>query len=457
MTKHFRSILVYAAIFILAIAAFTLIRNEGERLYPVKTTQVTETTRSYENVASLLVHLLLALATVVTVARLLGWLFRFIGQPPVIGEVVGGILIGPSFLGTVAPSAYHFILPPELAPILSIVSQLGVILYMFLVGLDLNTDLLRTRMRPTIATSHASIMVPFLLGSLLALYLYPDFANPSVPFTSFSLFMGLAMSITAFPVLARILSDTGLIRTELGTTALICASFDDVTAWCLLALVVGVVQTGGRSFFLVASLTIAYIIFLLVFVRPLAARLSKSNDSSPPQGMIAVALVAMLISALLTEVIGIHAIFGAFLLGAIIPHDSNLSRGLTHRLHDIVTILLLPAYFAFTGMRTEIGLVSGLREWLVCGLIILVATMGKFGGTFFAARFTGLGSRTAAALGVLMNTRGLMELIVLNVGLDLGVISSKLFTMMVLMALVTTIITTPIVRRLAPAEVERVL
>jgi Kef-type K+ transport system membrane component KefB len=319
---------------------------------------------------------------------------------------------------------------------------------MFLVGLELNTDRLRSRVHTTVAISHASIVAPFVLGSALALYLYPRFSTSTVPFTSFALFIGLAMSITAFPVLARILSDSGLTRTELGTIALTCASVDDVTAWCLLAFVVGVVNDNANSAVMAATLTLAFVGFMVFVVRPIVARAAKSAERSPPQGTIAFALVAMLVSALATEAIGIHAIFGAFLLGAVIPHESKLALTLQESLTNVVTILLLPAFFAFTGMRTEIGLLSGTYYWLICGLIIAVATAGKFGGTLVAARWTGLPWRPAAGLGVLMNTRGLMELIVLNVGLELGVISPTLFTMMVIMALVTTIATTPILHGL---------
>jgi len=320
---------------------------------------------------------------------------------------------------------------------------------MFLVGLELDAGFLRGRVNSTIATSHASIVLPFVLGAGLALYLYPRFSTSNIPFTNFALFMGLAMSITAFPVLARILSDTGMTRTELGTIALTCAAVDDVTAWCLLAFVVGVVQTSANSALLVAALTLGFIGFMFIVVRPLAGRLiRKSEGREPSKGTIALIVVLLLASALTTEAIGIHAIFGAFLFGAVIPHSSNIARSLRESLENLVTILLLPAFFAFTGMRTEIGLVSGTREWLVCGLIILVATLGKFGGSFLAGRLTGLSWRHSAGLGVLMNTRGLMELIVLNVGFELGVISSTLYTMMVLMALVTTIATTPILHRL---------
>ena len=281
------------------------------------------------------------------------------------------------------------------------------------------------------------------------MYLYPRFSSDDVPFVSFALFMGIAMSITAFPVLARILSDLGMTRTPLGVVALTCAAIDDVTAWCLLALVVGVVQASAGSAPATIVLTLAFIAVMFIVVRPIVARLVHSaGERETSRGVIALTIAAMLVSALITESIGVHAIFGAFLLGGVIPHDSRLAHAMVGSLETVVTVLLLPAFFAFAGMRTEIGLLTGAGPWIACGLIILVATVGKAAGTFVAARLTGMSSREAAGLGVLMNTRGLMQLIVLNVGLDLGVIPPALFTMMVLMALATTIATTPVLRAL---------
>jgi Kef-type K+ transport system membrane component KefB len=294
--------------------------------------------------------------------------------------------------------------------------------------------------------------VPFVLGALLALALYPRLSSSNVPFMSFALFLGVAMSITAFPVLARILTDRRMLRTELGAIALSCAATDDVTAWCLLAFVVGVAQAQVGAGLLVAAGTLAYITLMFVLVRPLLRRVVARWDTEPlPRSAVAFVFVALLLSALATEYIGIHAIFGAFLLGAIIPHDSLVARTFTRHLEAVVTVLFLPAFFAFTGMRTRIDLVSGMDQWLLCGLIVVVATGGKFGGTVVAARLTGLRWRQAAALGTLMNTRGLMELIVLNIGLDLQVISPTLFAMMVVMALVTTLTTAPVLQVLMPS------
>lgn len=380
--------------------------------------------------------------------RVLGALLAKVRQPPVIGEVLAGIVLGPSLLGRLAPDVTAAILPASAAPQLRLVAELSVILYMFIVGLDLRADLLRGHARGVVLTSNASIVVPFLLGAALAVYLYPRLSPQDVPFTSFALFMGVAMSITAFPVLARIVNDRGLAETPLGTLALACAAVDDVTAWCLLALIVGIAQGRVESAVIVVALTAFFTGIMLLVVRPFLHRTFVASafrrKTDPSRDAIAIVLAGLLLSAIAAERIGIHAIFGAFLFGTILPRGGPLPDALKDKMHDLVTILLLPAYFAFTGMRTEIGLVAGANAWMLCALIILVATLGKFGGTFAGARLNGMDARTSAKLGILMNTRGLMELIVLNVGRDLNVISPTLFTMMVIMALVTTIATTPV-------------
>lgn len=438
----------YGLMVLAAIGAFLLIRRYGETLVAPPAVTLSSFAQASTPQADVLLHVLLALAAVIATGQILAKLFACLGQPPVIGEVIAGILLGPSLLGT-ALSA--LILPPSVAPFLSVIAQLGVILYMFTVGLELNAGLLRRHAHATVAISHASILTPFLLGALLALGLYPRLSTRDVPFTSFALFLGVAMSITAFPVLARILTDRKMHRTELGVIALSCAATDDVTAWCLLAFVVSVAQAHIGGGLLVAARALAYLVFMFAVIRPLLGRLALRWEPPPlPRSTVALVFVALLLSALATELIGIHAIFGAFLLGVAIPHDGAIARTFTRHLEQVVTIFLLPAFFAFTGMRTRIDLVSGLSQWLLCGAIVLVATVGKFGGTFVAARLTGLDSRRAAALGTLMNTRGLMELIVLNIGLDLKVISPTLFSMMVVMALVTTMATAPVLSFLLP-------
>ncbi|MFN7933887.1 MAG: cation:proton antiporter [Bryobacteraceae bacterium] len=398
-------------------------------------------------------HVLLALLLIIALARLMGWLFRRIHQPAVIGEVVAGIALGPSLLGQVWPEAAALLFPSEITPLLNVLAQVGVILFLFLVGLELNTDLLRQGSHSSVAISHASIAAPFLLGSTAALWMYTKYAGPGVSFAIFSLFLGIALSVTAFPVLARILTDSRMQRTRIGVLALTCAAVDDATAWCLLALLSSVAQAAPERAVLPFVLTILFI-GTMVTLRPLVLRLVRFQESRGKltQGGVAIVFMALLVCALTTEWIGIHALFGAFLLGAIIPHDSMVAAEIRGKLEDTVVVLLLPAFFAFTGLRTQIGLLQGFEHWMYCGVIILLASVGKFGGSYLAARFTGLDSNIAASIGVLMNTRGLMELIVLNLGLDLGILSPTLFAMCVIMALVTTVATAPILHYLRRKE-----
>ncbi len=439
-----RSLLPYAYMVVGGAVLYLLIRLFGNTLTPPA---APSKARPFSTVhVNDFLHVLLALALVIATARSLGALFKFIQQPPVIGEMIAGILLGPSLLGQIAPAASAYILPQSIAPLLNVISQFGVILYMFLVGLDLDPSILRGKAHSTIAISHASIVAPFLLGASLSLLLYTRFSNSNVTFTSFSLFIGVSMSVTAFPVLARILTDRGINKTKLGSLTLTCAAVDDVSAWCLLALVVGVTQArAGRALYTVAF-AVVYVLFMSFVMRTVAVRVTRrfNRRGSLTQGALAIVLLLILLSSLATESIGIHAIFGAFALGAIIPHDSGIAGDLKAKLEDFTIVFLLPAFFAFTGLRTQIGLLNGPQAWFFCGLIIAVASLGKFGGSAIAARMSGLSWRESSALGILMNTRGLMELIVLNIGLDLGVIAPQLFAMLVLMALVTTMATTPI-------------
>jgi len=399
----------------------------------------------------LLLHVLLALLVILVVARLLGAGFRRIGQPPVIGEVVAGILLGPSLMGRVWPAGSAFLLPASVASYLQLIAQVGVILYMFVVGLELDLTQLKGRRRTALGISSTGILAPFVLGVGLAFALYPGYAGAGIAFPSFALFLGVAMSVTAFPVLARILTDRGMQHTSLGTMALACAAIDDVTAWCLLAFASAAVTAREGDAVRTLLLTAAFIALVLLGLRPALAALARRVDRGRGGASLEVVtamFALLLLAALATEWIGIHALFGAFLVGVAVPHGSALARDLKVRLHDLVTVLLLPAFFAFSGLRTQLGLVHGGAQWLVFAAILLVACVGKFGGSALAARFSGMPWRTATALGVLMNTRGLVELIVLNVGLDLGVIGAPLFAMLVLMALVTTFATSPIVARI---------
>jgi Kef-type K+ transport system membrane component KefB len=445
----------YALMIAATVAGYLAIRSYGETLAPApaELTAAVRAASAHGRIDTLL-HVLLALVVVIVAARALGLLFRQIHQPPVVGEIIAGIMLGPSILGRLAPSAWHYLLPPSVAPFLGVLSEVGIVLYMFLVGLELDPGLLRRRGHTAVAISHASIIAPFLMGAILAVFIFPSLAPAGVSFTTFSLFLGVSMSVTAFPVLARILTDRQIHKTRMGAIALTCAAVDDLTAWCLLAFVVGVAQARALGSLMTFAMALGYLAVLLFVIRPAMVRLTLvyGNRGRLTQGVLAVVFVALLLSSVATDMIGLHAIFGAFALGAVIPHDSGLARELTDRLEDIVVVLLLPAFFAFTGLRTEIGLLNGTGAWLICALIILVASAGKFGGSAIAAALTGLSWRDSFALGILMNTRGLMELIVLNIALELNIISPALFAMLVLMALVTTFATTPILHFITRGE-----
>ncbi len=445
-----KSVIAYGLMFGATLIGFLIIRQDGMTLRaPVAAAAPRFGTGGGTVQLEVLLHVLLALALIILFARLLGLLFRYIHQPPVIGEVIAGILLGPSFLGRLAPGAAAYLMPATLAPFLSVLAQVGILLYMFLVGVEFNPESVRKKTHSAIMVSHASIMAPFLLGAALALILYPRVSSADVPFSIFALFLGVSMSVTAFPVLARILTDRSIHKTDLGTMALTCAAVDDVTAWCLLAFLVSIVHARLGGAVLTLGMTLLFVLIMVIAVRPAAAKWAGSQERNGlTRGAMTVICIGLLVSSLITEYIGIHAIFGAFLMGTLIPHESAVARQIKYKLEDLVIVLFLPAYFAFTGMRTQVGLMSGLDRWILCAAIILVASAGKFGGSFLAARFTGSGWCESVSLGILMNTRGLMELIVLNIGLDLGVISPVLFAMLVMMAITTTLATAPILHLL---------
>jgi K+:H+ antiporter len=442
--------LVYAAVLLLLGAGIYASLERGRRLEEGRAAApaaaaVREAPKDAQ-AADPLARLLLQLIVIVAFARLFGALFRRLGQPAVVGEVVAGIVLGPSVLGAVAPKLSGFFFEASSLGALKLFAEIGVVLFLFVVGLELDLAHLRSTARSAILISHASIVVPYFLGVVLSLWLYQELAPAGVTFLAFALFMGIAMSITAFPVLARILSERRMTHTALGTTAITCAAINDVTAWGILAVVVAAVGSSGLNGALTTvGLTLAFIAAMIWLVRPLLARLFARRGFEPESGLAMTgALLLLLGSALATETIGIHALFGAFLAGVVIPRQAGLREALIARLEEVTSILLLPLFFAFTGLRTQIGLLNDARGWLLCGLIVAVATAGKLGGTLFAARLTLLSWADSFALGALMNTRGLMELIALNLGYELGILSPRVFAMMVLMALVTTLSTGPL-------------
>ncbi|MBS1535686.1 MAG: cation:proton antiporter [Bacteroidetes bacterium] len=390
--------------------------------------------------------LLAQIITIIIVARLFGWVFRKIGQPSVIGEIIAGIVLGPSLLGMYLPEFSHVLFPAESLGNLQFLSQIGLILFMFVIGMELDLKVLKNKANDALVISHASIVIPFALGIGLAYYIYHRFAPVGVEFLAFSLFMGIAMSITAFPVLARIVQERGMHKTRLGTIVITCAATDDITAWCLLAAVIAIVKAGTfLSSLYTIGLALIYVLMMIFVVKPFLKRIgdlygTKSKLNKP---VVAIFFLTLIMSAYATEVIGIHALFGAFMTGAIMPDIAKFRALFIDKVEDVSVILLLPLFFVFTGLRTQIGLINDPYLIEVTCYIISVAVAGKFLGSAIAAKFVGQNWRESLTIGALMNTRGLMELVVLNIGYDLGVLTSEVFTMMVIMALVTTFMTGP--------------
>jgi Kef-type K+ transport system membrane component KefB len=387
--------------------------------------------------------LLLQITVILVVAKLTAAAVNRAGQPAVVGEMLGGILLGPSFFGWLFPAAHRAIFPEDAIGALQLLSQIGVILFMFLVGCELDLARVTRNARTAVVVSYTGIAVPMLLGIALAWLIFRDFAPAGVRFLPFGLFVGTAMSITAFPVLARILAERRLTHTVLGATAIACAAVDDVSAWYILSVVVAVAKASGVSGAAVTIVMVAiFAVVMLAMIRPLVGR-AAGNERWSGDGAFAAALIFAFVSAFVTEAIGVHAIFGAFLAGVVVSANTSVRALVEDRVHALASAMLVPLFFASAGLRTELSLVAGPRSWLVCAAILLVAIAGKLGGGSLAARWTGMSWRDSLALGALMNTRGLMELIVLNVGYDLGILSPALFSMMVLMALVTTGMTAP--------------
>ncbi|PSK91441.1 cation:proton antiporter [Taibaiella chishuiensis] len=400
--------------------------------------------------------LLLQIVSIILVARFFGMLFNKIGQPAVIGEIIAGIFLGPSFLGHYFPEYATFLFPEKSLPNLQFLSQIGLILFMFVIGMELDLKILKNKAKDAVVISHASIIFPFALGIGLAYFIYRRFAPEGIHFLSFALFMGIAMSITAFPVLARIVQERGLSKTRLGTIAITCAAADDITAWCILAAVIAIVKAGSvLSALYTLVLAVVYVLLMLQVVKPFLQRLGDkySSKESLSKPVVAIFFTTLLVSAYATEVIGIHALFGAFLAGVVMPSNMSFRNVFIEKVEDVAQVLLLPLFFVFTGLRTQIGLLNDPYLWQVCAIIVLLAVLGKFAGSALAARFVGQSWRDSLSIGVLMNTRGLVELIVLNIGYDLGVLSPEVFAMLVIMALLTTMMTGPgldLINRLMP-------
>lgn len=407
--------------------------------------------------AHLVALLLGQMILIVSFSLLCGFFFQKIGQPPVIGEIVAGLILGPSVLGYWFPDVMAFIFTPASMPGLRMLSQIGLVFFMFIVGMELDLRELRRHADSAVLVSHMSIFAPFLLGTAVSLYMFPIVAPKGVHFSQFALFMGVAMSITAFPVLARILRERGLMQTPLGAVAMTCAAVDDITAWCGLAVVIALVTASGiAGAAWTIGLTVLFVVCMLFIIRPILQRVSYaySTAETVSRTVMAGVLLFVVFSAFLTEVIGIHALFGAFCAGVVMPQGSRFRAVVSEKIHDMSTSILLPLFFAFSGLRTEIRLINQPEHWMLAGIVILVAVVGKVGAGALAARFTGLSWRDSASLGVLVNTRGLVELVVLNIGYDLGILSPTAFTIMVIMALATTLMTGPLLTLLRPRTAE---
>lgn len=401
-----------------------------------------------DNLHHPLALLLFQIVAIVIVARIFGWFFNKIGQPSVIGEIIAGIVLGPSLFGMYFPEASAAIFPVESLGNLNLLSQVGLILFMFVVGMELDLKVLKTKAKEAVVISHSSIVIPFSLGMILAYFMYSTYAPEGVNFLSFALFMGIAMSITAFPVLARIVQERGIQKTKLGTIVLTAAAADDITAWCILAVVIAIVKAGSVvSALYVIGLSVVYVLVMLKLVRPFLRHIGNlnANNQTLSKPVIAIFLLVLVVSSYTTEVIGIHALFGAFMAGAIMPESHKFRQIFVEKVEDVAVILFLPLFFVFTGLRTQIGLLNDIELWKAAGWIIVVAVTGKFVGSAVAAKYVGQNWKDSLTIGALMNTRGLMELVALNIGFELGVLTPEVFAMMVIMALVTTFMTGPFI------------
>ena len=391
--------------------------------------------------------LLLQIISILLVSRVFGFLFVKIGQPTVIGEILAGIVLGPSLLGYFFPEAYSFLFTPDSLSNIYILSEIGLVLFMFVIGMELDLSALKNKMGTTFVISQASIVIPYFMGMWLAYYLYEEFAAGQTDFISFALFIGISMSITAFPVLARIVQEKGLTKSHLGTISIASAAFNDVTAWCVLAAVIAISKTGSldSSLFNI-GLAVAYILVMMFLVKPFLKRIGEiyKNSEVVNKSVFAFFLLVLIISAYITQLIGIHALFGAFLAGVIMPPLPSFRKLIVDKVEDVSLTLLLPLFFVYTGLRTEIGLLNTPYLWWIAFIFIVVAVVGKFIGSAFSAKVLGETWKDSLSIGILMNTRGLMELIVLNIGYEMGILPPPIFVMLVIMALVTTFMTTPI-------------
>lgn len=455
--KKYRNLIFYISvigIFLLLIYIVLMFgQNQFETIIPAHSSGAEGSAWSnflahlQEDIMQPIAILILQIVVILLAVRIFGWICRRIGQPTVVGEIIAGVILGPSLLGLYFPEISSFIFPESSLGNISFLSQIGLILFMFIVGMELDFRTLKNKANDATIISHTSIAVTFGLGVIVAFFLFNKFTHPDTHFITFALFMGIAMSIAAFPVMARIVHERGINKTPLGSTIITCAAIDDITAWCLLAVVIAIAKAGsvGSSLFVIL-LAIVYIIFMFKVVRPFLKRIAEFQTSKHiiNKSSVGIFFIVLFLSAYAADVIGIHALFGAFLAGVIMPPNVNFRNLFTERLEDVALILLLPMFFVYTGLRTEIGLINEPYMWGICGIIILLAVVGKTMGSAIAARFVGYNWKDSLTIGALMDTRGLIQLVVLNIGLDLGILTPEVFAMMVVMALATTFLTSPL-------------
>lgn len=456
MQRAKKNYLIYAVMLLLFGALIYMAIEEGDRFshHAVASLTVAEDTPFTmfcqfvtDNLHHPLSILLIQIIAVLLMVRLFGFLFKHIGQPGVIGEIVAGIVLGPSVLGYFFPDVFQALFPPESLTNLELLSQVGLVLFMFVIGMELDFSVLKNKINETLVISHAGILVPFFLGIVASYWIYEEYAAAQTAFLPFALFIGISMSITAFPVLARIIQERNMTKTSLGTLAIASAANDDVTAWCLLAVVIAIAKAGTFASALYAiGLTVLYIIIMFMVVRPFLKKVGEvyANQEVINKTFVALILLILIISSTLTEIIGIHALFGAFMAGVVMPPSIGFRKVMMEKVEDIALVFFLPLFFAFTGLRTEIGLINSQALWGVCLLLITVAVAGKLGGCAVAARLVGESWKDSFTIGTLMNTRGLMELVALNIGYEMGVLPPSIFVILVIMALVTTFMTTPL-------------
>ncbi|HET7873743.1 MAG TPA: cation:proton antiporter [Terriglobales bacterium] len=402
-------------------------------------------------------QLIVSIGAILLAVQLFGWIFQSIGQPKVVGEIVAGIVLGPSVLGGLFPSAVAYIFPASSLPTLAALSQLGLLLFMFAVGLEVDLNQILKRRLSVVVISNVSILLPLALGAGFAAIAYSDLAGDRIAFAPFALFVGTAMSVTAFPVLARILKERNLLSTETGIIAISCAAVDDVSAWLLLAILTAVVHSAGNWSRLGFTLLwlLGFVTVMLVPVRRALAFVEARHTKRGHGTFFVSALLLMLAASWATERLGVHPLFGAFVAGLVVPKGGGMAARTRDRIESVTLAFFLPLFFALTGLRTRIDLLQGGRLWTYVAAIIAIAVAGKVLGATVAARMTGMEWGSSLALGALMNTRGLVELVILNAGMELGILSPTLFTMMVIMALITTFMTTPLLNLLllrAPAH-----